>query len=69
MSPVDAVILVVYVLWIPAMVVTAMKERWILFAIAVIIAPVSFLSSMLEAKPGSWWVQRQKGLAAKRPSA
>ena len=65
MGPVEALILVLVILWVPAILVTAMKERWILFALSVVIFPVSYLGAMMAAKPGSWWERRQARLAAK----
>jgi hypothetical protein len=66
MGPVEAVLLVLLILWIPAMIVTAMKERFWLLGIGVMIFPIAYIGALLEAKPGSWWIQRNERQFAER---
>jgi hypothetical protein len=49
----ELVILFALFLYIPAMVVTGMKGRWLWFILGLFLFPAAFVGAFLRAKPGS----------------
>ena len=69
MGPLEVLIVLLCALSIvPALVVTAMKGRWVLLVIGLFLWPVAFVGAFMPARPGSYWLTRREGTSPPSPS-
>jgi hypothetical protein len=58
-GPVELVVLLLLVAWVAALVVSAMKHRWVLFVLGIFFGIFAFIGALLPARPGSYWETRR----------
>jgi len=62
-GPIELIILLVLIgLYVWALVVCAMKGRWVFFVLGILFGLFAFIGAFLSAQPGSTWA-RKRGLA------
>jgi hypothetical protein len=63
-GPFEVLVLLFLVGNIVALVVCAMKERWVLFVLGLLFAVPAWIGALLSARPGSTWERRKQRTAA-----
>lgn len=58
MGPLEVFILLVLVVYVPALVVCAQKGRWVMFVIGLLFGPIAVIGAFLPARPDSRWAIR-----------
>ena len=60
-GPLEILIVLMLIGYIPALIITGMKGRWIVFTLGLILVLPAFVGAILPARPDSTWAIRRRG--------